>query len=600
MVIPLFVLGLSLISLTLFVFWISASYIIDWVEKSGWKPSECVIVSTDVKTIEFFGEALNDVDVRVSYRWQERVLQSTISISQVDSYDTNKIVKRNPTGSTQSCLVDADEPERAALASATSFRFMIIPGLVIFLIFGAGGAVMIYFSIQDDIRDNRSMTNFGFSRHRFTVFVMTAIVTASVIAPLINLVYLAGTSQLVLDLQLIESWYKKLLPIILNNMNFWVVALAGVAYGFWRKVTNPRYFTWLELPVQLVVGVVLTVMYFVIFIIWTSGIHDREILNGYVTSAEYYEEWTELESYENCDDSNNSCTTETREIHHPAEWKIQTSFDDRLSISKSAYQSYVKQFNDEEKIELGRSSQVSSGDGNAFVSSWLGENGNIVPVSVSSPYVNYLRASRSIHKKLGISETYIDYLLPYPALERTDFGVIEFNRVLSAGVELPLQWGKQVDRQLDLALTTLGSAKQVNLVVYLVAADRGFLHALEEHWISGKKNDVVLVIGMQKFPLVDWAGVMVFQGNEELKVALRDEIESRKDISDAAEVSALLVKQVEDYYQRVPVAELEHLLYDIELDWSMLLFMCSLIAMGIIITSYQLETNRRIDVKAKR
>ncbi len=391
----------------------------------------------------------------------------------------------------------------------------------------------------------------------------------------------------------------KLSTVMSHNMNFWLIAISGISYGLWRKFRNPQEFTWIELPFQIFISLIVTIGCFGSFLFWSSGLQDFEIWNGSVSKAEYYEEWTEEVTYteQQCTGTGNStsCTSvlRTRHDYHPPEWKIITSNGEVISISSSNYRQYVSQFGNEKEEDLTRINQVSFGDGDKYVTKWQGNLEAMVPTAVPHQYVNYLKASKSLQRRSGTTSAYVDYLIQYPNVEEGEFGKIEISRVLVSETNVSQNWINTVDKQLDQSLASLGAEKQVNLLVYVVGTtDRGFLHALEEDWTYGKKNDVVLVLGTNDFPNVEWAGVMIFHGNEELRVKLRDAIETQANVSDPQAFVSLFVNHIENYFKRVPMDELEHLLHDIEMPWWAILLVWIMVGTVVFVTSQVIENNQ--------
>lgn len=390
--------------------------------------------------------------------------------------------------------------------------------------------------------------------------------------------------------------FDKLWKIMIHNINFWIFVITGVVYGFWRKANNPKEFAWIELVGQVIVGFIVTVGLFGAFTFKFSGVHDTEFLNGYVTTAEFYEEWTEEVERTVCDtyDDDGNCTSshiEYDEVYHPPQWKSNLTTGHTISIPKTSYGNYVVKFGNEKEIPLTRIDQISIGDGDKYVSKWNGEMERIVPASVTHNYVNYLKASKSIFKRQGLRDVYKHLLLNYPSIHSGRYGAIEVNRTLVAGSSIPNEWMINLDRELDQVLAYMGRQKEVNILVYIVGkTDRGFLHALEEHWIYGKKNDVIVVLSIDKFPTVDWAGIMIFYGNEELKIKLRDSIESSS-ITDPVDFANLIKTQINKNFNRVSMSKLEHLLYDIELPWWVILLIFALDATVIVTVAFIFENN---------
>jgi len=382
--------------------------------------------------------------------------------------------------------------------------------------------------------------------------------------------------------------FGKVWIVVKYNPAFWIVGLLAIGFGLYRKLTHPNEFAWIELAVQIPASLLAVLAAFSFFYYTTTNMSDSEIWNGKVTLAEYLEAWTQEVEHETCaaQDVNGNCTatqTVKQLIYHPPEWHIHTSNNEDVSTSKAVYRNYVGHFGGERKEILFHMGQVSVGDGNRFYVSYPGPEVKQIPSAQEHRFVNYLKASQSINLRRGSTNAYEKFLLPYPQIYEGTFGPIEVNRVLAAGVDVPVEWRAEVDRTLDNALTSLGKAKQVNLLVYVVGtSDRAFFHALEEHWIFGKKNDVIVVLGVKSFPKLDWVEVMAWTDVEEFKITLRNRITEQGDIANATALAATIVDQVslapqKGGYKRKPMAELEYLVADITLPWwaSMLIVLLS-------------------------
>lgn len=369
----------------------------------------------------------------------------------------------------------------------------------------------------------------------------------------------------------------KVMLVIRANIGFWIVLCGGIGFGFYRKLTNPEEFTWAELPIQLAATTLSVVLLFFLFFSTSAKLSDTEILNGYVTGAEYYEAWTERVETKECKgyDDKGRCKgyrTKISYVHHPPEWGQLTTVGD-ISIDGGLYQKFVRYFGNEKKENIYRPNQSSFGDGDKFYVTFDSSRHEIIPASRQNWYVNYLRASDSIEKKQGGVQIYKDLLRPYPTVYYGNYGEIELDRVVEAGVNLPVNWKNDVDKTLDKALTSLGRQKQVNILVYAVnTADQGFVHALEESWVKGKKNDVIVILGVSEFPKVSFAYVMAWTKIEEFRLNLRNRILGIGDISDGKAFANIVIEEiskppVEGGFERRPMADLEYLIADIRLPW---------------------------------
>jgi hypothetical protein len=402
-------------------------------------------------------------------------------------------------------------------------------------------------------------------------------------------------------------WYAyeaggKLSIVITHNISFWIILFLAGVFGFFRKLTNPKEFMWIELPVQFLVSFVVITGLFALFFRTSTDLVDKEVWNGYTSQAEYYEEWTEECSRTVCDakDKNGNCTSshiEHYNVHHPPEWKVSTTAGD-FETNKTIYRAYVLRFGNETKKDLHHANQVSHGDGDMFYARYDNTPDRLVPASREHDYVNYLRASDSIRKRRGNIGAFQSLIRSYPGVYSGQYGPVEINRVINAGVKLPKDWEIKLDRQMDIALTRLGNQKQVNIMIYLVnTADPKFGYALEQGWVNGKKNDVVVILGITNFPKVNFVHILAWTEVEAFKIELRDRLMNLPDLSNSEEVGNLIIDQVakspvKGGYERTPMAKFEYLVSEITLPWWCQVLIVILGGAASWLTSFLLVNNK--------
>ncbi len=371
----------------------------------------------------------------------------------------------------------------------------------------------------------------------------------------------------------------KIVKVLTYNTGFWIMLFVAAVFGLFRKLTNPEKFTWTELPIQLVASSVTILILYMLFYTTSGNLSDHELLNGYVEKAEYYEAWTEEVTYteeEECgtdsDGNTKYCTvTKTREDYHPPSWDLVTTLG-AISIDEGTYGNYVRHWGNEKKVNLNHMDQVSHGDGDMFFSHHAGTlDAKMVPASIEHHYLNYLKASDSIKKVSGQLSGFQELLKPYPKVYSAGFGPIEVDRVINAGVTLPNNWSNNLDRELDCILAQLGASKQVNVLVYVAkTADPQFGFALEEHWVKGKKNDVIVVIGLNQFPKIDFVHVIAWTKVEEFPLMLRNRIMDLGEAKDPHQIAEIISSQLtmspaNGGFVRMPMSDLEYLIRDIKL-----------------------------------
>lgn len=107
----------------------------------------------------------------------------------------------------------------------------------------------------------------------------------------------------------------------------------------------------------------------------------------------------------------------------------------------------------------------------------------------------------------------------------------------------------------------LGKKKQVNIIFVVVpTADSSYLHALEEGWLGGKKNDLVVIFGVARYPEVSWVRVMSWTQAEEVKIGLRDSLQEIGSLERHEEIITKTKELVDKLFVRRPMADFEYLM----------------------------------------
>lgn len=144
------------------------------------------------------------------------------------------------------------------------------------------------------------------------------------------------------------------------------------------------------------------------------------------------------------------------------------------------------------------------------------------PFAVEHSYTNYIKAAPgSLFRRQGLIDKYAGKLPAYPDrvydLYRHDALVL----VNGARVSDPRAW----NQRLAEINARLGPSKRVDVTLVLVRdLPQEYFYALEQAWIGGKKNSVVLVIGVNEALAPQWATVMSWSKSEWLKVYLRGSV----------------------------------------------------------------------------
>jgi len=160
--------------------------------------------------------------------------------------------------------------------------------------------------------------------------------------------------------------------------------------------------------------------------------------------------------------------------------------------------------------------------------------------------------------------------VPYNVKEFKLVGHFSLDANLASNIQAKINIA---NKELGKVLAFEGARKQVNVLVYLVnTGNQAFLHALEEHWVFGKKNDAVVIIGTTSFPKVDWVSIMAWTDIEEFKVVLRNNLLALQEVSDPVVVANTISSQIllppeKGGFLRKSMSDYEYLVSGISLPW---------------------------------
>lgn len=291
-----------------------------------------------------------------------------------------------------------------------------------------------------------------------------------------------------------------------------------------------------ELVISLVVGTIVSVGVFNYGSY--SKASDTEILNGQVLSKNR-ERVSCSHSYEcNCvttTDSegrtSRSCST-CYEHSHDYDWVVNTSVG-RLNIDRVDRQG---------TREPQRFSQVRIGE----------------PASVERSFQNYVKAANYslFQPNPELAEKYKDNIPPYPRV----FDYYRANRVFSMGANISNI--KEWNEKLSEILIDLGPKKQANINLFIVDSERftsDFFYGIQSAWFNGKKNDIIITVGIEKETLKPvWSKVGGWAKYEIFNVTMEQELLNLEKIT--IENTFPVIKNVTmENFVRLPMAEFEYL-----------------------------------------
>lgn len=295
-------------------------------------------------------------------------------------------------------------------------------------------------------------------------------------------------------------------------------------------------------------GINIGIVVIVVTIGYSAGLYsqatDVEIWNGKVTDKKSVHVSCSHSYTCNCrtethgSGENEYTTTECDtcyEHSYDVDWNLYTDIKSIISISRVDRQGL---------IEPDRFTKATIGD----------------PVAVKTYFTNYIKAAPDTLfnlSKLKINQ-FTSLIPEYPS---NIYDYHYLNRVLAMGVRIPdlQEW----NLKLAYALEDLGPKKQANVIILFVnTSDRKYYNILQAKWLGGKKNDIVVIIGVTKYPIIDWVEVMSWTKNELFKTELKDSIYNLKEVN--LNILDLIHYHTMRSFQRRHMEEFEYLKDDIE------------------------------------
>ena len=185
------------------------------------------------------------------------------------------------------------------------------------------------------------------------------------------------------------------------------------------------------------------------------------------------------------------------------------------------------------------------------------------PASNVVANINYIKAApdslfRDSDK--SITQQFANLIPKYPKI----FDYYRFNRIIELGVKYPE--ATELNNRLSLELRELGPAKQVNILVFFVnTPDPNYRYAIEREWLGGKKNDVIVLFGIDNDAKMLWTDIITFgrnSGNELLSIKLKDNITqlvNDEQFTSAEMLSNAIIRVVSTDFKRKEMKNFEYL-----------------------------------------
>lgn len=306
---------------------------------------------------------------------------------------------------------------------------------------------------------------------------------------------------------------------------FFIPALIAILFFTFTKSTITLKEFLLQMAIQAVIAGVS------VGVIYNRNTWDTEVLNGQVSSKSRDKvscsHSYSCNCYTTCSGSGKSRSCSRRcstcyEHSYDVSWRVHSDIGSTETISRVDRRGLT---------EPSRWTEVKIGD--AF--------------STTHSYTNYVKAAPdTLFRNRGLVKKYQDKIPNYPN-NIYDYYKVDRMVLVGGSVSNLKQWNEQ----LSIINKEIGKQKEVNMVVVLAYnLPREYFHALEEAWIGAKKNDVVLVLGLDNQNQISWSDVMGWTSNELFKVKLRDKIMEIKTLDKDLVLGALKEETYKGFVRR--------------------------------------------------
>lgn len=337
---------------------------------------------------------------------------------------------------------------------------------------------------------------------------------------------------------------------------FFLIPLIIALVGYWiSKEISGKELAIIIAALAACAGISVAICYY-------GNTTDVEAWNGVVTAKQRNtvscSHSYQCNCYESCTGSgkDRSCSqvcSTCYEHNHDYDWDVYTSNGETITIEREDRQGVNQPI---------RWTRVTIGE----------------PTSVSHKFENFIKgAPGTLFRKTGQMDRFKGSIPSYPKV----YDYYHLDRLIdpSGSVRDSRAWNEQLS-QIN---AKLGHSKQVNAMVLVTTQPREYYFALEQAWIGGKKNDAVLVVGVDSEMKPIWTEVMAWVSDESFRINLKEEILNLPRLEREATLS-VLEKHISLNFKRKPMHDFEYLKASIvptTTQWIVSLLIGSMLAIGL-------------------
>lgn len=342
---------------------------------------------------------------------------------------------------------------------------------------------------------------------------------------------------------------------------FWILSVIPLLFPIIVKVIFHSKINYQEWAIQTVIGFV------VVALLYNVGKYnqfsDYEIWNGEVTNKEMIQR--------NCpwgwrDSTDSFCTEYTTRRVPDGESCSGTGVDRKCTTNYKTQYNYIYSWerkwfvysNIKESWQIARIDRQGANEPPRWTQVSVGD-----PVSRRNHYENYVKAAESsvFHKDRRLAEQYREFIPEYP-INLYDYYRVD-RVITSPDVVIPNI--AEYNILLPKILKEIGPSRQGNIVLLFTdIADKSYANAVINAWQGGKKNDSIIIIGVDSTQAISWLHVHSWSKNKLYDVMVRDMLLDLGRIDNAQEVIDILYETSINYFERQSMKEFEYLKDEVE------------------------------------
>lgn len=190
------------------------------------------------------------------------------------------------------------------------------------------------------------------------------------------------------------------------------------------------------------------------------------------------------------------------------------------------------------------------------------------PTSHTHSYKNYLKVSNtSVYREDRIKNLVQKYIKILPEYPIKIYDYYKLNRFIDVNNIWDEHDRQFFNEQLSEVNGRLGAKKQCNIIMILTLnTDKEYFDALNNYWEGFNKNDIAIVLDVDKSLKINWVKIKTLSQSELVNVKLRDDILDLKKFK-FEKLIKIIETDVEKYYQRKRMRDFEYLMDNMVIEW---------------------------------